>query len=113
MTDHRPDPEALLALAQAGEERERRGNLKVFFGATAGVGKTFAMLQAAQELRRRGIDVVIRWAETHGREETEAMLAGIEVLAPRLDEHRGVTLKEFGLDAALARRPAILLVDEL
>ncbi len=113
MTDHRPDPEALLALAQAEEERERRGKLKVFFGATAGVGKTFAMLQAAQELKRRGIDVVIGWAETHGRKETEALLEGLEVLPPRLDEHRGVTLKEFDLDAALARRAAILLVDEL
>jgi two-component system sensor histidine kinase KdpD len=109
----RPDPDSLLALAQAEEERERRGKLKVFFGATAGVGKTFAMLQAAQELKRRGIDVVIGWVETHGRKETEALLAGLEVLPPRLDEHRGVTLQEFDLDAALARRPAILLVDEL
>ncbi|HEY2289887.1 MAG TPA: DUF4118 domain-containing protein [Thermoanaerobaculia bacterium] len=109
----RPDPDSLLALAKAEEERERRGKLKVFFGATAGVGKTFAMLQAAQELRRRGIDVVVGWAETHGRKETEALLEELEVLPPRLDEHRGVTLKEFDLDAALARRPAILLVDEL
>jgi two-component system, OmpR family, sensor histidine kinase KdpD len=113
MTDQRPDPEALLALAKAEEERERRGKLKVFFGATAGVGKTFAMLQAAQELKRRGIDVVVGWVEAHGRKETEALLEGLEVLPPRLDEHRGVTLKEFDLDAALARRPAILLVDEL
>ncbi|MFL6263821.1 MAG: DUF4118 domain-containing protein [Thermoanaerobaculia bacterium] len=113
MTDHRPDPEALLALAKAEEERALRGKLKVFFGATAGVGKTFAMLQAAQELKRRGIDVVIGWVETHGRKETEALLDGLEILPPRLDEHRGVTLKEFDLDAALARRPAILLVDEL
>jgi len=113
MTDHRPDPEALLALAQAEEERGRRGKLKVFFGATAGVGKTFAMLQAAQELKRRGIDVVVGWVETHGRKETETLLEGLEVLPPRLDEHRGVTLKEFDLDGALARRPAILLVDEL
>ena len=113
MTDHRPDPDSLLALAKAEEERELRGKLKVFFGATAGVGKTFAMLQAAQELKRRGIDVVIGWVETHGRKETEALLDGLEVLPPRLDEHRGVTLKEFDLDGALARRPVILLVDEL
>ncbi|PYQ59529.1 MAG: hypothetical protein DMF53_18630 [Acidobacteria bacterium] len=109
----RPDPDALLALAKAEEERERRGKLKVFFGATAGVGKTFAMLQAAQELKRRGIDVVVGWVDTHGRKETEALLAGLEVLPPRLDEHRGVTLKEFDLDAALARRAAVTLVDEL
>ncbi len=114
MTDHhRPDPDALLALAQAEEERERRGKLKVFFGATAGVGKTFAMLQAAQELRRRGVDVVVGVVETHGRAETEALVAGLEVLPPRRDEHRGVTLAEFDLDAALARRAAVTLVDEL
>jgi two-component system sensor histidine kinase KdpD len=113
MTDRRPDPEALLALAQAEEERERRGKLKVFFGATAGVGKTYAMLQAAQELRRRGVDVVVGVVETHGRKETGALLEGLEILPARLGEHRGVTLREFDLDGALARRPAILLVDEL
>ncbi|HEY0553987.1 MAG TPA: DUF4118 domain-containing protein, partial [Thermoanaerobaculia bacterium] len=113
MTDHRPDPDSLLALANSEEERERRGKLKVFFGATAGVGKTFAMLQAAQELKRRGVDVVVGVVETHGRKETEALLAGLEILPPRLDEHRGVTLREFDLDGALARRAAVLLVDEL
>jgi two-component system, OmpR family, sensor histidine kinase KdpD len=113
MTDHRPDPDSLLALANAEEERARRGKLKVFFGATAGVGKTFAMLQAAQELKRRGVDVVVGVVETHGRRETEALLGGLEILPPRLDEHRGVTLQEFDLDGALARRAAVLLVDEL
>ena len=112
MTD-RPDPDALLALANAEAERERRGKLKVFFGATAGVGKTFAMLQAAQELKRRGVDVVVGWVDTHGRQETAALLEGLEILPPRLDEHRGVDLREFDLDAALARRAAVLLVDEL
>src|SRR3954467_10359947 len=110
MTDYRPDPDPSPALAKAEEERERRGKLKVFFGATAGVGKTFAMLEAAQELKRRGVDVVGGWAETHGRKEPEALLAGLGVLPPRLDELRGVTLKEFDLDAALARRPAVTLV---
>ncbi len=113
MTDHRPDPDSLLALANAEEERERRGKLKVFFGATAGVGKTFAMLQAAQELKRRGVDAVVGVVETHGRTETEALTAGLEILPPRLDDHRGVTLREFDLDGALARRAAVLLVDEL
>jgi two-component system, OmpR family, sensor histidine kinase KdpD len=115
MTDHRPDPDALLALAQAEEERERRGKLKVFFGATAGVGKTYAMLEAARELQGRGVDVVVGWVETHGRKETEALLAGLERLPPCLVEHRGITLKEFDLDAAKARRPApaVILVDEL
>src|SRR5262245_7524993 len=111
--DNRPDPEALLALAREEEERERRGKLKVFFGATAGVGKTYAMLEAARELRGRGVDVVVGWAETHGRKETEALLAGLEILPPRLVEHRGITLTELELDAAQARRPAVLLVDEL
>jgi two-component system sensor histidine kinase KdpD len=113
MTDHRPDPDSLLALAQAEEERERRGKLKVFFGATAGVGKTYAMLEAARELKRRGVDVVVGVVETHGRRETQALLDGLEILPPRRDEHRGVALQEFDLDGALARRPAVLLVDEL
>jgi len=111
--DARPDPDALLALARDEEERARRGRLKIFFGATAGVGKTFAMLQGAQELRRRGADVVVGWAETHGRKETEALLPGLEILPPRGVEHRGITLREFDLDGAVKRRPAVLLVDEL
>jgi two-component system sensor histidine kinase KdpD len=111
--DARPDPEALLVLAREEEERTRRGRLKIFFGAVAGVGKTFAMLQAAQELRRRGTDVAVGWAETHKRKETEALLAGLEILPPRALEHRGITLCEFDLDGALARRPSVLLVDEL
>jgi two-component system, OmpR family, sensor histidine kinase KdpD len=111
--DNRPDPDALLALAQAEEERERRGKLKVFFGATAGVGKTYAMLEAARELKARGVDVVVGWAETHGRKETEALLDGLERLPPCVVEHRGITLQEFDLDAAKARQPAVLLVDEL
>ncbi len=111
--DDRPDPDALLALAHAEEERAKRGKLKVFFGAVAGVGKTYAMLEAARELQRRGADVAVGWVETHGRKETEALLAGLEVLPPRRVEHRGVALREFDLDAALARRPAVLLVDEL
>jgi two-component system sensor histidine kinase KdpD len=109
----RPDPDALLALAQAEEERERRGKLKVFFGSTAGVGKTYAMLEAARELKDRGADVVVGWVETHGRQETEALLDGLERVPPRRVEHRGIALQEFDLDAARARRPAVLLVDEL
>jgi two-component system sensor histidine kinase KdpD len=114
----RPDPDALLALAREEDASAGRGRLKVFFGATAGVGKTYAMLEAAQELRRRGVDVAAGWVETHGREETAALLsgleaAGLEALPPRAVEHRGITLREMDLDAALARRPAVLLVDEL
>ena len=108
----RPDPDALLALANAEEERERRGRLKVFFGAMAGVGKTYAMLENSRELKRRGIEVIVGWAETHGRKETEALLDGLEILPHREIEHRGIRLKEFDLDGALARRPAVILVDE-
>ncbi|HEX4961849.1 MAG TPA: sensor histidine kinase KdpD [Thermoanaerobaculia bacterium] len=113
MTPDRPDPDELLALANAEEEKERRGKLKVFFGATAGVGKTYAMLEGARELARRGVDVVIGVVETHGRKETEALLEGLAILPRHLLDHRGVELAEFDLDAARARRPAVLLVDEL
>jgi two-component system sensor histidine kinase KdpD len=113
MHDDRPDPDLLLALAEAEEERARRGRLKIFFGAAAGVGKTYAMLQKARELRQRGVDVVVGWIETHQRKETEALLAGLERLPPRALTYRGARLDEFDLDAALARRPAVLLVDEL
>src|ERR1700687_1953493 len=113
VTGGRPDPEALLARAKEEEARKTRGRLKLFFGAAAGVGKTFAMLEAARELKADGVDVVIGYVETHGRAETEALLEGLEILPPRLAPDRDTTLKEFALDAALARRPTVLLVDEL
>ena len=113
MEDRRPDPDVLLKRVQAAEAEQARGKLKVFFGATAGVGKTYAMLQAAHEQRREGVDVVIGWVETHGRVETEALLGGLTILPPRLVEHRGTTLREFDLDAAVARHPQIILMDEL
>jgi two-component system sensor histidine kinase KdpD len=113
MSDKRPDPDALLAKVKEQEAREARGKLKLFFGAAAGVGKTYAMLEAARERQAEGIDAVVGYVETHGRAETEALLQGLEVLPPRLVEYRGATLREFDLDAALARRPAIILVDEL
>ena len=113
MEERRPDPDALLRRVQAEEAKQARGKLKVFFGATAGVGKTYAMLQAAHEQRSDGVDVVIGWVETHGRAETEALLEGLTILPPRLVEHRGTTLREFDLDAALTRRPQLILMDEL
>ncbi|WP_447975420.1 DUF4118 domain-containing protein [Nitrospira sp. Kam-Ns4a] len=113
MTTQRPDPDALLQRVQAEEARQRRGKLKIFFGATAGVGKTYAMLEAAHEQRADGVDVVVGWVETHGRAETEALLTGLEILPPRAIEYRGTTLREFDLDAALARRPQLILMDEL
>jgi len=107
--DGRPSPDALLALA----EREGRGRLKIHLGAAPGVGKTFAMLSNARRLAGEGIDVVVGLAETHGRAETAALVEGLEVLARRPVVHRGRTLMEFDIDAALARRPALLIVDEL
>src|SRR2546430_3864132 len=113
MTTQRPDPDALLARVQEEEARKRRGKLKVFFGAAAGVGKTYAMLEAAREARADGVDVVVGYVETHGRTETEALLEGLEILPPRRVEYRGATLREFDLDGALARGRALILVDEL
>jgi two-component system sensor histidine kinase KdpD len=113
MTEHRPDPETLLARAKEEEARRSQGRLKLFFGAAAGVGKTYAMLEAASELRASGVDVVIGRVETHGRPETAALLEGLDVLSPRLVPHRGTILQEFDLDAALGRHPAVILVDEL
>ncbi len=113
MSEHRPDPEALLARVKEEEARAHRGKLKVFFGASAGVGKTYAMLEAAREQRDDGVDIVVGYVETHQRAETEALLDGLELLPGRSLEYRGTTLPEFDLDAALQRRPAVILVDEL
>src|SRR5215831_1472888 len=113
MNDQRPDPDALLTRLQAEEAQQSRGKLKIFFGATAGVGKTYAMLEAAHERRKEGMDVVVGWVDTHGRAETENLLAGLEILPRRSVAYRGTTLEAFDLDAALARRPSLLVVDEL
>ena len=109
----RPDPDALLAQLRSDEARAQRGKLRIYFGASAGVGKTWAMLSAAQRERATGRDVLIGVVETHGRSETAALLSGLEALPLRELDYRGRTLAEFDLDAALARRPAVLLVDEL
>jgi two-component system sensor histidine kinase KdpD len=107
--DARPDPDALLAAVR----RENRGRLRIFLGAAPGVGKTYAMLSGAARLAREKQDVVVGIVETHGRAETEALVAGLEVLPRRIAVHRGTQLSEFDLDAALERRPALLIVDEL
>jgi two-component system sensor histidine kinase KdpD len=113
MTTDRPDPDALLAKIEQDNAKARRGRLKIFFGAVAGVGKTFAMLQAARERRAEGIDVVAGLVETHGRKETAALLEGLEMLPTQSIDLRGVTLREFDLDGALKRKPSVILVDEL
>ncbi len=110
--ERRPTPEEMLARA-AAESAPTRGRFKIFFGAAPGVGKTYAMLEAARARKREGIDVVIGWVETHGRKETEALIAGLEHVPAQEVLYRGISLKELDLDAALARRPQLLLVDEL
>ncbi|WLE60140.1 sensor histidine kinase KdpD [Burkholderia plantarii] len=110
---NRPDPDQLLDKLQREEEKQQRGRLKIFFGASAGVGKTYAMLQAARSRADEGVDVLVGIVETHGRRETAALLGGLDLLAPRVIEHRGRRLEEFDLDAALERRPQLVLVDEL
>ncbi|QUL99104.1 MAG: sensor histidine kinase KdpD [Candidatus Fermentithermobacillus carboniphilus] len=107
--EHRPDPEALLQHI----EQQKRGRLTVFLGAAAGVGKTYAMLEAAQERLKEGVDVVVGWVETHGRAETEALLKGLNIIPPRRLTYRGKEFFEMDLDALLSRRPALALVDEL
>jgi two-component system, OmpR family, sensor histidine kinase KdpD len=107
--DQRPSPDALLEAAV----QEGRGKLKIFLGAAPGVGKTYEMLQAAQAKRREGVDVVIGVVETHGRRETEVLLAGLESIPRRRTDYKGRTLEEMDLDRILLRRPQLVLVDEL
>ena len=109
MEDTRPDPASFLPEASRGE----RGRLKIFLGASPGVGKTYAMLQEAAARARQGIDVVVALVETHGRAETTALLAGLELLPRKSIDYRGQQLEEFDLDALLVRRPQLALIDEL
>jgi len=111
--NERPSPEAMLKRVREEEARASRGKLKIFFGASPGVGKTYTMLEDARAKRRAGVNVVVGVVETHGRAETTALVEGLEVLPRHPIEYRGITLQEFDLDAALARRPSLILVDEL
>lgn len=116
-TDGRVDPDALLIAiehdADGDAEHARRGHLKIFFGYAAGVGKTYAMLQAAHAAKRRGVDVVAGYIEPHERPATARLVRGLEQVPPELVEHNGITLTEFDLDAAIVRAPQLILVDEL
>ena len=107
--DQRPDPEAFLRLSRG----ERRGRLKVYLGQAAGVGKTYRMLDDAHAMRARGIDVVVALVETHGRQETRDRIGDLEVVPRRAVEYKGTRLDEMDLDAVLARRPEVAVVDEL
>jgi two-component system sensor histidine kinase KdpD len=109
--DQRPSPDALLEAAR--HEEGRGGQLRIFVGAAPGVGKTYEMLQTARARKRDGYDVVVGVVETHGRKETEVLLEGLELIPRRRMEYRGQTLEEMDLDAIIARRPQIALVDEL
>ncbi len=113
MSNDRPNPDELLARVQEAESRAGRGKLRIFFGYAAGVGKTYAMLTAAQRERAGGTDIVVGYVEPHGRPETEALLADLESLPMLSVTYRGTALREFDLDAALARKAATILVDEL
>jgi two-component system sensor histidine kinase KdpD len=109
----RPDPDELLTRIQAEEQQQTRGKLKIFLGYAAGVGKTYAMLEAAHQRREEGVDVVVGYVDTHGRRETEVQLADLEIIPRRRVEYRGIALIEMDVDAVLARRPQLALVDEL
>ena len=114
MALRRPDPDELLARVREEERESARGKLTIFFGYAPGVGKTYTMLEAARlEAEDQKRDVVVGIAETHGRYDTASLLIGLELLPRRKVEHRGITLEEFDLDAAIARKPQLLLVDEL
>jgi two-component system, OmpR family, sensor histidine kinase KdpD len=113
LSEQRPDPDLLLAKVKREEAEARRGKLRIYFGSSAGVGKTYAMLSTARKLKLDGRDVVIGVVETHGRAETAALLADMEILPPKPMSYRGKEMIEFDLDAALLRRPSLILVDEL
>ena len=109
----RPDPDELLSHVQAEEKQNKRGRLKIFLGYAAGVGKTYAMLEAAHQRKAEGVDVVVGYVETHGREETQALLVDLEVIPRSQVIYRGVQLPEMDIDAILQRKPQLVLVDEL
>ena len=113
MSDQRPNPEDLLQQIKQQEEALSRGKLKIFFGSSAGVGKTYDMLCAAHRDQAHGLDVLVGIVETHGRSETAALLEGLSILPMRKVEYREQILEEFDIDEALARHPDVLLVDEL
>ena len=111
--NQRPDPDALLRQIRTDEQLQTRGRLKIFFGYAAGVGKTYSMLEAAHAAKNSGVDVLCGYIEPHTRPDTLALLDGLEVLPPLEPAYKGVKLREFDLDTVLARRPSLVLVDEL
>ena len=112
-TPERPDPDQLLVRLERDSAKAKRGRLKIFFGSVAGVGKTCAMLRAAHERREENIDIVVGVVETHGRAETQDLVNGLEALPLKRLDYKGKVLYEFDIDAAIKRRPTIILIDEL
>ncbi|MBU2743331.1 histidine kinase, partial [Acidithiobacillus albertensis] len=112
-SDGRPDPDALLAQVQQEEIKQQRGRLKIFFGAAPGVGKTYAMLRFGQQEMAKGVDVLVGVVETHQRHETQVLADALPMLPRQHLPYKNVVLEEFDLDAALSRRPGLLLLDEL
>ncbi len=111
--DNRPDPDDLLARIQAEDKQRTHGRLKIFFGYAAGVGKTYAMLEAAHQRKAEGVDVVVGYVETHNRVETDNMLRGLEVIPRKTFTYRNIQLSEMDIDGVLSRKPHLVLVDEL
>lgn len=117
LQDERPNPERLLKEISEEERRSREdkegiGHLKIFFGYCAGVGKTYAMLEEAQQLYKKGVDVLVGYVEPHTRPETMAMLKGLPAIPPKAVDYKGITLRDFDLDKALAKKPEVIIVDE-
>ena len=112
MDNQRPNPDELLVQIREEEKAKAGGKLKIFFGYAAGVGKTYAMLEAAREQASAGVDIVVGYVQPHARPETEMLMLGMEILPLKELEYKGIKLKEFDLEAALARKPAAIIVDE-
>ncbi len=112
-TDNRPDPDELLASLKFEEEKNKRGKLKIFFGMCAGVGKTYTMLQTAQAEKLKGNDIIIGYIETHNRKETAELAEGFELIPRKVYKYKSTTVQEMDLDAIIARKPRLVLVDEL
>ncbi len=112
LDDNRPNPDELLAMLKQEEEKSKRGKLKIFFGMCAGVGKTFSMLQSAHTDKSKGIDIVIGYIETHNRPETNELINGLEVIPRKTYDYKGTSLYEVDIDAIIARKPQVVLIDE-
>lgn len=111
--DNRPDPDALLSAIDEEKQREGRGQLRIFLGMSAGVGKTYSMLKAAHQKLKEGIDVVVAVVETHGRPETVALTDGLPIISKKKMDYRGTVVEEMDLDEVLRRCPTLVVIDEL